>query len=369
MLLAALLFEPCLADEQREREKLRQLSDKIKQLQQGIKHSSAELQTLNGQLQKNELRISSLQREIDGVTKSVGQLNHELQGLSARNERLSAARQQQEKAIAAEINANYRLGREQTLKLLLNQEDPEKVSRVMKYHDYFLQARAAKLSAYFDTLRELRQVETDIRAKKQRLLDNRTRLSQQKDALLAGQKKRQQVLGELRQSLQTDDQRLNQLLVERKRLESVIEQLEQATSSINLPSSLQPFAKLKGKLDWPTRGKLEKRFGSRRNTRIKWNGWLIAAPEGTMVKAIHHGRVVFADYLRGQGMLIIVDHGDGYMSLYAHNQVVLKETGDWVQPGEVIAKVGNTGGRQDTALYFEIRHKGRPTNPRNWLRG
>lgn len=364
--LLAMLSAAPLADDTQQQ--LRKIAADIQRLQKTIRSTSKEVETLNDELRERETRAAMLQKEIGAVNLSIGQLNRKLTTLTQERQQLTAAKKQQNAAIIAEINTSYRLGQEQTLKLILNQEDPEKVARALKYHDYFLKARSARLKAYLETLRSLEKVATAIEDNKQQLAEQRTQLAQQRQTLLAQQRQRQQLLVKLQQSMSSDEQRLNQLQVERKRLEAVIRELSEAIAAINLPSSLQPFSKQKGKMAWPTQGKLKQRFGSRRNTRINWDGWLIAAPEGASVKAIHHGRVVFADYLRGQGMLIILDHGDGYMSLYAHNQVLLKDTGDWVQQGEAIAKVGNTGGRQQAELYFEIRHNGRPTNPGNWLR-
>ena len=129
------------------------------------------------------------------------------------------------------------------------------------------------------------------------------------------------------------------------------------------------FVAMKGKLPWPTRGKLAKRYGaSRVANKIKWNGWLINTDLGSPVTAVHHGRVVFSDYLRGHGLLVVIDHGNAYLSLYAHNSELYKELGEWVNQGDLIAAVGDSGGLQDHALYFELRHKGNPVNPRSWLR-
>ena len=129
------------------------------------------------------------------------------------------------------------------------------------------------------------------------------------------------------------------------------------------------FAGLRGKLKWPSRGRLANRYGSRRKEgKLKWQGVMIKAPEGTEVTAISHGRIAFSDWLRGFGLLTIIDHGDGYMSLYGGNQSLYKEVGDWVEAGDVIASVGNSGGHRETALYFEIRHNGKPTNPLKWCR-
>lgn len=366
-----LIFFPTLgstADDAKQRQQLQQLAKKIQQLQTSISSSSKELETLSAQLKQSEVELASLQKDINRINGAINQLNAELTSLADEKSQLLALKTLQKTTIITEINTSYRLGREQTLKLILNQEDPEKVSRALKYHHYFLQARAEKIAAYVTTLHELAAVEETIQLNREELTNNRHELSRQQKQLVAQQQQRQHVLAALQKSVRTDEQHLEQLLLERKRLETVIQQLNESITALALPASVQPFHKLKGKMAWPAQGKLERRFGSPRNTVIKWDGWLISAAEGTPVKAIHHGRVIFADYLRGQGMLIIIDHGDGYMSLYAHNQVVLKETGDWVQQGETIAKVGNTGGQRETALYFEIRHNGKPTNPGIWLR-
>lgn len=363
-----LLVLPSHGDEQEERRKLQQLGAKIQKLQQSIRSSSSAQRKINRELQQSEQWLSAIQAQMNALSSEIVKLGERQRVLTRQKAKLNRNKSQQKQAIISEVRAGYRLGREQTLKLLLNQEDPAKVSRVLKYHDYFLQARAEKFAAYMDTLRELEAVETELATNKDELVAKRNDLSRQRDKQLALKQQRQQVLAKLQASLKTDEQRLDRLLLERKRLEAVIRELGATISNINLPDSFQPFRSRKGEMTWPADGKVKHRFGSRRNTRMKWDGWLIAAAEGSDVAAIHHGRVVFADYLRGQGMLVIIDHGDGYMSLYAHNQVVLKETGDWVRQGEAIAKIGSTGGLQQSALYFEIRHNGRPTNPGSWLK-
>jgi len=156
---------------------------------------------------------------------------------------------------------------------------------------------------------------------------------------------------------------------DRSQLERLLDAVEQSIANLEIPSDYRPFHKLKGKLHWPTKGKISKRFGSSRSgSNLRWQGVTLTAKEGSEVNAIHHGRVVFADWFRGSGLLIIIDHGDGYMSLYGHNQSLLIEPGDWVTVGEQIATVGNSGGKKHAGLYFEIRHKGQPTDPRHWCK-
>jgi len=180
------------------------------------------------------------------------------------------------------------------------------------------------------------------------------------------QEQRSAVLATLNAAINSDKAQLGKLQSESKALEEIIARLEHAIHTLGDGSSI-PFANLRGKLPWPASGKISHGFGAQRAQSLKWTGWLIDTAEGTPITAVHTGRVVFSDYLRGQGLMVIIDHGAGYLTLYAHNQVILKEIGDWVQAGDRIALAGNSGGLANSALYFEIRHNGRPQDPKSWL--
>ena len=156
---------------------------------------------------------------------------------------------------------------------------------------------------------------------------------------------------------------------DRAELEQLLAAVEQTIANIDIPTDYKPFGSLKGQLPWPVSGKPSNRFGNRRNnTTMRWQGLAISASEGSRVEAIHYGRIVFADWLRGSGLLVIIDHGDGYMSLYAHNQTLLRDVGEWVSAETPISTVGDSGGLSKPALYFEIREKGKPVNPAHWFR-
>jgi septal ring factor EnvC (AmiA/AmiB activator) len=155
----------------------------------------------------------------------------------------------------------------------------------------------------------------------------------------------------------------------RKELEKLVAAIEKAVANLEVPDDYQPFKAARGTMPWPIGGKRANSFGRPRNEgKMRWQGVTIPASEGDSVKAIHHGRVVYADWLRGSGLLMIIDHGEGYMSLYAHNQSLLREVGEWVSAGTPISTVGNSGGQEQSALYFEIRHQGKPTNPTKWCK-
>jgi septal ring factor EnvC (AmiA/AmiB activator) len=368
VLLTFLLVSSTLAGEKEDRIKLKTISQDIAKLQQSIKGGNKQQDALNKALRKSELASAGINLKINALETKLKSLNTELTQLHLEQTALETSRQSQQAIISKQITAAYHLGREEPIKLLLNQETPDKLSRTLKYYDYFLRARGEKLNQYRETLSSLNKVETSISDHQLALSKNRDTLKQEQQQLIERQQARREVLAQLNKQLSGSKQALNKLTVEQSRLESVLKSLQESIAKLSLPSAEQSFAGQRGRLPWPVSGQLSKYFGASRNASITWNGWLLKAKEGSPVNTVHHGRVIFSNYLRGHGLLMIIDHGDGYMSLYAHNQVLLKETGEWVLTGETIAKVGNSGGRDEHALYFEIRHKGKPTNPKRWLK-
>lgn len=366
-LLAFLLISPVFANQANDKNKLSKIKQDIINLEKSIKGSGEKKGSLNSELKKSELESANINQKISALEKALKTLQTELVTLKKEQKNLDASRKNQQVLMSRQMTSAYKLGNEESIKLLLNQEDPETISRTLKYYDYFLRARTAKLDHYRETLLSLKQVEASILDRQTQLSTNRLSLKRQQQQLAQQLQQRLQVLSQLNKKISNSKQQLNKLNTERSKLESVLKSLEQGIAKLSLPSTDEPFKVRKGRLPWPVSGRLSKYFGSTRNANIRWNGWLLKANEGTPVRAIHYGRIIFSDYLRGHGLLTIIDHGDGYMSLYAHNQVLLKETGEWVLPNETIAKVGNTGGQKDHALYFEIRHNGKPTNPKRWL--
>jgi murein hydrolase activator len=368
VLLAFTLISPVLASEKSDRNKLDKIKQDIVNLQKTIKGTGEQQGSLNTELKNSELASAKINLKISEIEKKLTSLHVELQKLHNDQKSLEVSRKSQQTLIAQQISSAYQLGNEESIKLLLNQEDPETISRTLKYYDYFLRARAEKLDQYRKTLQAIKQVEASILDRQTLLATNHSALKEQQQKLISHQQQRRKVLAQLNQKINTSQQQLDKLKGEHDKLESVLRSLKEGIAKLSLPAMEKPFLDRKGKLAWPVSGRLSKYYGAPRNTHIRWNGWLLNAKEGTPVHAIHHGRIIFSDYLRGHGLLIIIDHGDGYMSLYAHNQVLLKEIGEWVLAGENIAKVGNTGGQENHALYFEIRHNGKPTNPKPWLK-
>jgi septal ring factor EnvC (AmiA/AmiB activator) len=307
-----------------------------------------------------KLRLTSAKRD---------QQQRKLAELETRQQQLRKKQLSQKSLIAEHVRSAYVLGKESQLKMLLNQEQPEKLSRTLTYFDYFNRARSDELNKYRDTLSELDLLKAAIGAEAQALASTSVELKRQQQVLVQQKQQRATALASIDREILSSTSSLNKLDMERKSLESVLQAVAREITNIAIPESYQPFKAMRGKMPWPVRGKLLNRYGaSRQGSEVTWQGIQISGREGDSVLSIHNGRVVFADWLRGAGLLIIVDHGSDYLSLYAHNQSLLRAEGEWVKGGDAIATVGNSGGQRQAGLYFEIRYKGQPTDPRSWCK-
>jgi septal ring factor EnvC (AmiA/AmiB activator) len=354
------------ADNHQQKE-LKQLKNSISSLEKKLRNQRKEKDTLQQQLETIEREIRDLNKKNRAIGKKITKNENDLSLLRSKKVNLEQRIDNQRSIIAKQIQAAYKTGNEEPVKLLLNQESPEQLSRILKYYDYLLKARSQKIDQFTADIESLKITLSKIQSIKATLTDSRKELEKDQQKLTSNLSKRQNTLNKLSQSLQSNNQQLNQYKKQRDELETVIETVEKAAKAIAPAQDYPSFVLSKGKLNWPVRGKLKASYGSKRSEYLRWQGWLISAIEGANVQSIHHGRVVFSDYLRGFGLLVIVDHGDAYMTLYAHNKELLKETGDWVQSGEIVAHAGNTGGLTKTALYFEVRENGKPVNPKTWL--
>lgn len=367
LMLFCLAAGLAVADESKlEKAKLEKLREQIEAVQETLAKRSENRNALSAELEQRERSMADISAAINQLNNQIVALDGELAELAQRRSQLEAQRDAQQAHIAREIDAAFRLGQSEPLKLLLNQEDPEQLNRMLKYYGYFLETRAQKIARYRATMSELDSVRADIGQRQQALAERRETQEQRQQELDEEQAQRREILARITAELNTEQARLTQLEQEREQLELLISRLEEAIQNLAPPSS-DPFPHLRGKLPWPIEGRVLQAFGSPRAQNLPWKGWLIATSEGEPINAVHQGRVVFADYLRGHGLVIIVDHGNQYLSLYAHNQVLLKETGEWVGSGETIAQAGKSGGLSESALYFEIRHNGQPQDPKSWL--
>lgn len=349
---------------------LAELRRRIQELRVSLDSARGEQGRLRGQLRATETEIGRVSLALKRLGERSRQKEDELRGLRAQRDEARAALGRQRELLAQQIVAGYVMGRQGYLKVLLSQQEPAAIGRALVYYDYFNKARTVRIEEIHRGLEEIAALEAGIRDETAALDRLREEQRQQMDALEESRRARRQVLARLDAEIRTKEQRLAMLLEDERRLAELVGRLQEALSDMAPDvDDIPPFPSHKGRLPWPAHGRIAARFGSPRHLGgLVWRGVLIDAAEGEDVRAIYHGRVAFADWLRGFGLLIIIDHGNGYMSLYGHNQSLYKGVGEWVDKGEVIATVGDSGGRTTPGLYFEIRHNGVPDNPLRWCR-
>lgn len=373
----ALMCQSSIALTEKERNyrisKVRMTIERVQAELEGVQSTRSGLQK---ELESSETEISELNKKIEELKRQLEDKQASLRDLREKKEALASVKKQQTQSASTHINAAYRLGNQSSMKLLLNQKSPSHVSRNLKYYSYIVKARNQKIQHFVDTITRLNELEPRIASDLGAIGHKKKALSQQQLALARQQKKRQKDLLKLDKSASSKAQQLAGLNKDRADLESLLvtvaaaaKHLPQVTSSDSDAASFESITQLKGQLPWPASGHILQAYNSERvKGKVRWKGVVIGAAEGSPVRAIHRGRVVFCDYLRGQGLLIIVDHGSDFMSLYAHNQSLYKALGDWVEGGEHIASVGASGGQKTANLYFELRFKGQPTNPQVWFK-
>lgn len=370
LLLLGGLSMPLLAqpDADAARAELKQTETEIARLKKMLGSLQQEMSGLEKQLKASESEIGRLREESIRIEQQIDAGETRLQDLQRQARELQQALEAQQEQIARQVRAAYKAGRQDYLKMLLNQDDPARMTRMLRYYGDFNRARMEEITRYNQTIEQIREASAQIAEQQGILQRDREALAERRIALEAERDKRGSILAGLQSQSRDQQQEVRRREAERAELAALIKKLDEAITSIPTPAGSLPFAQARGKLPLPVAGRIGARFGSPRGSdaRLKWDGLLINAAEGTRVHAVHGGRVVFADWLRGSGLLLILDHGDGYLSLYGHNQSLLREVGSWVQPGDSIATVGNSGGMGEPALYFSIRHRGQPLDPAAW---
>jgi len=373
-LLATLaLSSVAIADRSATEAELEALRARATKLQSELSRTRSERDRAREALRQHERRIGELAQ-----AKRRTQAEHRRERRRLEVAREQARREQTDMArvqgrLETEVRAAYQLGRQDRLKLLLNQDDPARVARVLTYYRYLREARAAEIVRLNASLARLASLQRDIEARNQSLAALEARQREQAKTLEAERSEREHLLAGLNRETRTRAQALDDLRADQVRLERLLGALGEAPTVAPKPIAPEDrharFGSLKGRLSLPTRGQIVARFGDPKATgQVRWRGIFLAAREGEIVSAPASGRVVYADWLRGFGLLLILDHGDGYMTLYAHNQSLARALGDWAEAGEPLATVGNTGDAPRMGLYFEIRHRGVPSDPLQWCR-
>lgn len=362
-----------LAAEPSSAKKLEAVRGEISALDKNLNLNKKNQAELQQQLKKQSLKISEINRELNKLKQSIAVKDDELINLQLEQGLTEKQQAQQLEALNQQIRSAFMNAQPSYLKILLSEQSPERVSRSNTYYRYFHTARQQQIEALQATLLNLTEQEKAIYAVKKNLSELEQQQLAQQEALKQQTAERESTLAALNKKISGQDAQLSALRQEEKDLQSLLDALAKKAAQRPPPAvAVKPserFSSQSGKLQWPLTGKILASYGSQRNLdKLSWKGILIASDKGTSVKASADGRVVFADWMKGFGLLIIIDHGEQFMTLYGNNDSLLKNTGDTVKAGDVIAQSGDQGVRQIAGLYFEVRHKGSPTNPIQWLR-
>jgi septal ring factor EnvC (AmiA/AmiB activator) len=321
---------------------------------------------LQDTLGRTERSIGELNQQLTASTQEKQRLQEKLTSLRTENDVLKEDQIRLEADVEAGIRQLWMLQQGGGLRVWLGDQDPQQTARHLAYYRLILEEQQHSIERYQQGVADIAarvstilRTETDLTARAAAIAATREQLTAEQDT-------RRQTIARINTQLKQDQAQLDALIANQNRLNMLLERLQ----AIALPASpaSQPFAALRGQLTMPIEGKPINRFGAIRNADLRWRGWLIPAEQGDPIRAVHGGRVIFADWLRGQGLLLVVDHGDEWLSLYAQNHSLLRAVGDWVSSGEVLSRAGATGGSEMNGLYFEIRHQGEPVDPADWFR-
>lgn len=350
--------------------KLEAVRAEIAQLTQAQRATEGERGDATRALREADQEVNREARALREVDAALALQAGELARLEQQRDAVALRLRTQREALAQLLRSAYALGRHEQLRLLLAQDRIEELARVLAYHRYFQRDRVARIELLRDELQELARLGEAVAAQQLELATSRSAKEQRIAELETQRLERRRLLATLESRFKDAQSRLAALGRDERALLQLLESLRDVFADI--PRQIEqarPFGERRGALRRPLQGKLLSRFGGRLPDGRSSQGWLIDAAAGATVGAIAPGRVAFADWLKGYGLLVIVDHGDGWMSLYAQNDSVLREVGEWVGAGDALAGVGSSGGQQAAGLYFELRRKGQPVDPEGWFSG
>lgn len=346
---------------------LKQVRGRIEAIRRSIQAEAERRDALTSQVRNADLRIQSARERLANIRTQRAASEKKLALLTSEQRETEQRIAKERDALADELHLAYMNGRQEQLKLLLNQGDPAGVGRMMTWYGYLGRARAARITAISEHLSHLDLVAEKIAVETEKLKALEQENAREVQSLAGARARRAQTLAAVQSRLKTRNDELEKLQRDARALEKLIEELRRAIEEFP-ELAQQPFARVKGRLPWPVKGKVLARFGQpRAGGPLKWQGLIIGAQRGAQVRAPFHGRVVYADWLPGLGMLVVLDHGGGYMSLYGHNEQLYRRVGDRVAPGDVLGAVGDAAGRGEPGLYLEIRKGKQALDPASWL--
>ena len=348
-------------------EQIEALRAEITVIQARLASQESERDALQDALREAEVQIGELDRHLSALGQERRALQQELNALDAEGEQLRQAQSQRTDTIDTSIQQLWLLQQGGGFRVWFGDQNPQDVARNLAYFQTLIEAQQQMIADYGLGLEAIAENRSRIAQAETALREQASATEATKTTLTDQRATRQATLAQISQQVQDDQQRLNLLQRDQARLNALLGELE-AVAAAAPPEPRMPFADAQGTLVMPVVGTLKNRYGARRNADIRWRGWLIAADQGEPVRAVHGGDIIYADWLRGQGLLMVVDHGEGWLSLYAQNHSLLRGVGDRVSAGDIIAKAGASGGSETSGLYFEIRHRGEPVDPGEWIR-
>jgi septal ring factor EnvC (AmiA/AmiB activator) len=368
--LAAVAFGWSLGQAQDRRESEAALSavrKDIKELQERIARETTRRDESTRALRAAEVEIATATRGLAEVRSKLRTQEAARRDLTRESEQANRRLAAEQAALARQVRSTYMTGREELFKLLLSQESPAVLGRMLIYFDYYNRARSMRVEAVAGELAKLAELAGETTRVETELAALEAEQAREVASLEKSRNERRAAVAKVDDQIRDANAAIAKLRGEEQRLAEVVQRVSELMVALPVDTD-EPFAGSKGKLAWPVQGRVAGNYGQVRGAGpVGWNGVLLEAAAGTPVRAVHRGRIAFADWLQGLGLLVIVDHGGGYMSLYGHNEALLKESGDWVEPGEPIAQVGDTGGQARAGLYFEIRLNGEPVDPNPWI--
>lgn len=342
----------------------------IEQTQAQLDKNLAVSERLQQELKLAELKIAQTATLLNQTDKKLSKTRNELSALLAEKTSIKTRIRNQQSALSSQLKSAYMAGDYDFAKMIFNQDEAGKFERVLTYYQYLNKARQAEIENFRGLIKALNTVQQELDSQELLLAGLLKQQGSQSAQLRSQQKQRFETFKSLEEQIRSDLARVASLQQQESDLLAAIEQAELAAQQAQERSNIKLLG-LSGKerqLLVPTAGSIQRLFGKRRQGQVRWKGIIINGKSGAPVSAVSDGVVLYADWLKGFGLVTIVDHGEGYMSVYGRNQALLKNVGEIVKAGDTISLVGTSGGQELAGLYFEIRHKGKALNPSQWLK-
>lgn len=361
-----------LATGQVDRSDLDNIKSLIEQTRQQLEEKLEDSERLQQELKLAELQIAESATQLNQTDNALTTTREDIAELESEKKSTQGTIDKQQRSLANQIKSAFMAGNYDFAKMIFNQDDASKFERLLTYYQYLNKARQEEIKAFRELIKTLESLQLQLSEKENQQIVLIAQQRSQAQRLRERQQARQVTLRNLDAQIKSDQARVAQLEQQEQSLTQAIERAEiaaqRAADAAPQSVTLQGLTSLKGQLLAPSSGSIESLFGKRRQGQVRWKGIVINAPSGSPVNAVADGKVLYADWLKGFGLVTIVDHGEGYMSVYGRNQALLKGVGDNVKAGDTISLIGNSGGQAQSGLYFEIRHKGKALNPSLWLR-